>query len=260
MPNTNEPRIGEWIAKLQEIVGELRVDDYFIGHSIGCQTILRYLEKQNKVAGGAIFIAGWFDLKNMETDEETFIAGPWITIPINIEKIKKVLPRSALIISDNDPYGAMEYNIEKFKEIGSEVLILPNAGHIIEEDGITELPTVIEILDKWVGYNIDTKVKPTEIERTDPRTEAELLKTKTDKVEEPKREEDFKSLNKSIFETLSLLSPNALVERRKHRQLNLEKIMGMAFEFRNKNKHIKNDDVEKLLHARTQRQPGIFGN
>src|SRR3989338_3630464 len=56
MPEPNHPKI----AKNPD------EDTYFVGHSIGCQTILRYLEKINKKVGGAVLVAGWLVLHPLE--------------------------------------------------------------------------------------------------------------------------------------------------------------------------------------------------
>ena len=143
MPDTNVPVIEKWLNHLSEIVGTPDSETYFIGHSIGCQIILRYLEKASVLVGGAIFVSGWFNLENLENEEVKQIAHPWITTPINIEKIKKVLPKSTLIISDNDPFGAFEENKQKFAELGSKIVILHEAGHITEDDGFRKLPELL---------------------------------------------------------------------------------------------------------------------
>lgn len=44
IPNTACPKIDEWVETLNSKVDLLNDETYFIGHSIGCQTILRYLE------------------------------------------------------------------------------------------------------------------------------------------------------------------------------------------------------------------------
>ncbi len=144
MPNSGEPEIEAWVSKLGEVVGTLDEETYFVGHSIGCQTILRYLEKQNVKVGGAVFVAGWFNLENLEDEESKEIARPWIETSIDPEKVKQVLPKSKLIISNNDPYGAFEENKTKFAELGAEIIVMPNAGHITAEDGFDKLPEVLE--------------------------------------------------------------------------------------------------------------------
>lgn len=144
MPDIDTPVIKKWVEKLAEVVGTPDSNTYFIGHSIGCQTILRYLETIDTVVGGALFVAGWFNLENLEDEETEKIAKPWIENPINIEKIKMILLKSTLLISDNDPFGAFKENKQKFTELGSKIVILRNAGHITKEDGFTEAPVLIE--------------------------------------------------------------------------------------------------------------------
>ncbi len=144
MPDIDTPVIEKWVAKLAEVVGTPDNNTYFIGHSIGCQTILRYLENINTPVGGALFVAGWFNLENLEDEETEEIAKPWLETPINIQKVKTVLPKSTLVISDNDPFGAFEENKEKFAELGSKITVLHDAGHISESDGFIEAPILIK--------------------------------------------------------------------------------------------------------------------
>lgn len=138
MPNTDAPEIGAWVEHLSKTVGAPDKNTYFVGHSVGCQTILRYLETVEQPVGGAVFVAGWFNLENLEDEESEKIIEPWIKTPIRISKVIKALPKSALLISDNDPFGAFEENTRKFKEIESRIVVLPRAGHIhkLEESAI----------------------------------------------------------------------------------------------------------------------------
>ncbi len=132
MPDTDSPVIEKWVSKLAEVVGTPDAETYLIGHSIGCQTIMRYLETINTPIGGALFVAGWFNLENLETDEEKRLAEPWIKTPIDINKIKSVLPKSTLVISDNDDYGAFEENKQKFSDFVTKTVVLHQAEHIVD--------------------------------------------------------------------------------------------------------------------------------
>lgn len=131
MPDTDHPVIGAWVRHLSEVVGMPDAHTYFIGHSIGCQAILRYLEGIGHPVGGAVFVAGWFNLENMEEGEEE-IARPWIETPIVLAKIKAVLPKSTLIISNDDPYGAFEENRKKFAPLVTKEIVLPHVDHITD--------------------------------------------------------------------------------------------------------------------------------
>jgi len=144
MPNTNEPVIEEWVTYLAKLVGTPDKQTYFMGHSIGCQAIMRYLQTIDTKIGGAVFIAGWVVLHNLE-DEEIPIAKPWIETPLDFEKLKTLTKNYSLIISDNDPFGRFEENEVAFEKLGAKIIVLKNAGHI--EDA--ELPVALEKILKY---------------------------------------------------------------------------------------------------------------
>jgi hypothetical protein len=132
MPDTDAPVIEKWVDRLAEVVGAPDLETYFIGHSIGCQTIMRYLETVNTEVGGALFVAGWFNLGNLEDEDTKEVAKPWMENPINLEKVKSVLPKSILLISKDDPYNCFEENLDKFNQIVTHASVLDSAGHFTE--------------------------------------------------------------------------------------------------------------------------------
>ncbi len=153
MPNSEEPKIVDWISHLRKIVAKVDEQTYFVGHSIGCQTILRYLESlnENDKIGGAVFVAGWLTLNNLETEEEKIIAKPWLETPINFEKIKLHTNKFSAIFSDNDPFIPME-NIETFKEkLGAKTIIENKKGHFSGSDLINDLPIALEAVLEIAG-------------------------------------------------------------------------------------------------------------
>src|SRR3989344_4183974 len=92
MPDTAKPEISSWVGKLNELIPKPTIDTYFIGHSIGCQTILRYLEslKGNIKIDKVVLVAPWFNLQNLDRDSAN-IAKPWVETSIDLEKVKKHL-------------------------------------------------------------------------------------------------------------------------------------------------------------------------
>ena len=142
MPNTNEPKIEEWVGLLKNI-RDIDEETYFVGHSIGCQTILRFLEElpEEKKIAGAAFVAGWFNLKEstFETSEEKAIAKPWIEMPLNYHKIKSHTDNFIAIFSDDDSYVPMS-DEELFKQRLNAKTIMKHAkGHFNETQEIPEL-------------------------------------------------------------------------------------------------------------------------
>ena len=146
MPNTSEPKINDWVNHLKKIVGKLDSETHFIGHSIGCQAIMRFLEKENyngKI-GKMVFVAGWFKLDNLEDEEVETIANPWINTPIDFNKVKRKISKLTVFLSTNEPYGFVEQNAKTFKEkLNAKIIIEKDKGHFTEDDGIGGLPEVI---------------------------------------------------------------------------------------------------------------------
>lgn len=149
MPNTENPKIEEWISELDNQVEELSENTYFIGHSIGCQTILRYLETKNiDKIGGILFVAPWLDLlPEAIADEESYnTAYPWINTPINFDKIKKITNNITCIFSDNDYFVSINQEKEFKKLLNTKTIIVNNKGHISKEDNVFELDEIYNSL------------------------------------------------------------------------------------------------------------------
>lgn len=147
MPNPDEPIIDTWVSHLTKVVGMLDEETYFVGHSIGCQTILRYIEQAQVKIGGAIFVAGWFHLTNIDTEEEKRISKPWLETAIDLEAVSSLLSKSVAIFSNDDPLVPLNINSSAFKEaLGAQIVIEEAKGHIAGTDGIVTLPSVLEAL------------------------------------------------------------------------------------------------------------------
>ena len=149
MPHPENPTIEDWVNCLAEAVGEADSETYFVGHSIGCQTILRYIEQIQKPIGGVICVAGWFRLLHLATDEEKEIARPWLETPLNYEKIKQNAPKIVAIFSDDDPDVDIG-DSDLFRErLGAKIIVEHNKGHFSDDAGVIELPVVLEELLKF---------------------------------------------------------------------------------------------------------------
>lgn len=149
MPETERPQIEKWVPTLAKAVGRVDEETYFVGHSVGCQTIIRYLEtlKHESKIGGAIFVAGWFSL-NVETDEEREIAKPWLERKVDFSKVNQTTDNFVAIFSDSDPYVPKENEAFFRDNLHARTIMLSQRGHFTKGDGVSELPEVVdELLD-----------------------------------------------------------------------------------------------------------------
>ena len=150
MPETMNPKIENWVSYLKNNVNP-NENTYFIGHSIGCQAIMRYLEAldENIEVGGCIFVAGWFNLTDETWDEDYTkeIAEPWINKKINFEKIKKHCNNFLAIFSDDDAYVPLsDANLFK-NNLNANIIIIKERGHI-EEFKEEDFNKILEFIEK----------------------------------------------------------------------------------------------------------------
>lgn len=148
MPDTDNPRISPWVNKLDETIGKVQKNDILIGHSIGCLTILRYLETlgDNEKVSKIILVAPWQFL-TLDENEDPEIAKPWIETPLDYDKIKSKTDKIIAIFSDNDPWVPYEKNTEFFKEkLNPEIVTEHEMGHFTAGEGLTALPFLLDIV------------------------------------------------------------------------------------------------------------------
>ena len=64
MPDIMYPEVDQWLSFLEKQNIDIDNNTYFVGHSLGCITIARFLEKlpSKSIARGCIFIAGFCSL------------------------------------------------------------------------------------------------------------------------------------------------------------------------------------------------------
>ena len=153
MPNTANPKIEEWVDYLNSKVDLLNEETYFIGHSIGCQTILRYLEtKEITKIGGILLVAPWLDLlpEAIEDEDSYNTAQPWINIPIDFEKVKQFTNNISCIFSDNDYFVSLEQAKEFRNKLNAKTVIVNNKGHISQDDDVYELQEILDLAQKML--------------------------------------------------------------------------------------------------------------
>jgi predicted alpha/beta hydrolase family esterase len=147
MPDTEKPKMNEWVEHLKETVGEPDKDCYFIGHSLGCITILRYLEslKESQKIGGTVLVAGFVSHLGYEE------IGSFFTTFVDWEKVKSHCDKFVAIHSDNDPYVSTHYGDIFKEELGAQVILRHDMKHFAKRDGFNELPDALDAVLKISG-------------------------------------------------------------------------------------------------------------
>jgi hypothetical protein len=129
MPNPSQPTIDAWVGVLDRTLGPAPAPNTLLmGHSVGCQTVIRYLATlpPGQVIDGAILVAAWWDV---DKPWESIV--PWIETPVDLARVRAAARRFVVLLSDNDPFTAdHERNRRLWEErLGAEVVLAPGARH-----------------------------------------------------------------------------------------------------------------------------------
>ncbi len=147
MPDPETPKIKSWVAHLAKVIGQPDKNTSLVGHSIGCQTIARYLETlpEGGIFNKVVFVSGFVKLKGLE-EEEKNIAKPWIKTPIKWGEVRRHAKDFVAIHSDNDPYVSLT-NADFFKKnLRAKIIIEHKKGHIGGSDGFKKLFSALKAL------------------------------------------------------------------------------------------------------------------
>jgi predicted alpha/beta hydrolase family esterase len=144
LPNTNYPKLNEWLAALRQLVPKFKPEDSWVvvTHSLGGPTILRLLGSfgPDEKITTTIMVAAF--AKNLGFEEtKTFVDRPF-----DYKKARGKCDRFIIINSDNDPYIELSEGQRVANELGGELLVEKGAGHINEGAGFIKYERVLKII------------------------------------------------------------------------------------------------------------------
>lgn len=149
MPEPSAPRIDTWPPRLLAEAGEDRGAlrrTLLVGHSVGCQTVLRALAAMDEDASvaGVLLVAAWF---RVDRPWETIV--PWMADDYDVKRARARTPWLDVLLSDNDPFTAdFEATAADLRaRAGAEVTVVPGAKHF----NAAEEPAVLSALARRLG-------------------------------------------------------------------------------------------------------------
>ncbi len=148
MSDTDNPKIKPWVSKLESL--KVTEKTIFVGHSVGCQTILRFLEKYNGKVGKVILVATWMTINknNLDENEEWSIAKPWAETLIDFKKVKDKAKEFIVIYSQDDLYAILKDIKKLIKTLNAKEVNVGKKGHLCTGDGVTTLPEALKFFKK----------------------------------------------------------------------------------------------------------------
>ncbi|MFH1833200.1 MAG: alpha/beta hydrolase [Candidatus Levyibacteriota bacterium] len=137
--------LNSWLKVFENVEKELKgkKDLCFIGHSLGPLFILHAVSKFNIKLDSAIFVSPFLDkLNNQKFDK---INSTFYKNNLDFEKLKKLIPVSYTLFSNNDPYVPASCLINFAKKLNSQFIEVKGGKHLNSEAGIVDFPLVFEL-------------------------------------------------------------------------------------------------------------------
>ena len=141
MPGGEEPICDDWVETISNAV---KGDDeiYLVGHSLGVRAVLRFIQSDQKSIMGAVLVSGRYG-KPKSGILESFYGEQ-----LDFKKIKDTTKHFVVIHGDDDPNVPYEDGKKIAQELDSEIITIPNGGHLSGKAQCFELPEIMSSLLK----------------------------------------------------------------------------------------------------------------
>lgn len=111
------------------------------------------MEKFNIQLDSAIFVSPFLDKLNkswqIDHANETFYKTDF-----DFERLKKLIPTSYVLYSDNDPYVEKNHAVLFAKVLDSSMIFVRKAGHMNSEVNLNEFPLVFELCNTRLDFSL----------------------------------------------------------------------------------------------------------
>lgn len=137
MPDSAQPRLDAWCAHLEREIGTPGPQDILIGHSLGCITLLQFLQQQTEPLhfAGLILVAG-FDRQLPDLPElEAFVRPDY-----DAAKIRRLAGQRVSIASRDDSVVPYRFSAALAERLDSGLYSVEHGGHFLGREGFLTLP------------------------------------------------------------------------------------------------------------------------
>lgn len=145
LPTPKNQSLKNWIHVLKEQVMCLGEIDLVFGHSLGANFILHILENGLCKPENSILVSALNDFIGIEDydalNNSFFKNFNWDNIKANSHNI-------SIIHGDNDPYVPIKQAQDIANNLYVNLKIIKNGGHLNSENGYTEFPLLLDLINE----------------------------------------------------------------------------------------------------------------
>jgi len=145
LPSPEAPQVDAWQAALKSQIKRVDGKAYFVAHSLGGITLLRFLEaaQAEAPAAGYILVSGFNEALPVIPE-----LTPFAKADIDYERLQRVARERVVIAAQDDVIVPHAMSEKLAAALDARFVSVEHGNHFMESDGFTEMPLVLEILDK----------------------------------------------------------------------------------------------------------------
>jgi len=145
MPNSHAPVEKEWLDFLEANITNFNDKSIFIGHSLGCVAILRFLEDKSTDNIESLFLVSGFveDSPILELSE-------FVKSKIDYSKFIKTIKNRVVISAKDDDIVPYRYSEILAERLNARFKLLEFGKHFIGRDGFTTFPYLINLIQNTI--------------------------------------------------------------------------------------------------------------
>ncbi|WP_241246331.1 RBBP9/YdeN family alpha/beta hydrolase [Microbacterium endophyticum] len=143
LPQPLAPESSRWNAEVRDALGAPTETTWIVAHSLGAITTLRVLADlpTHWTLGGLVLVSGFTGRLAALPDLDSYLKDD-----VAVEDIATRIGERVMIRSDSDDYVPIEASDELAARLGAETVIVPDAVHFLDENGVTEFPQLARLL------------------------------------------------------------------------------------------------------------------
>ncbi|EKU46566.1 RBBP9/YdeN family alpha/beta hydrolase [Staphylococcus massiliensis] len=132
LPNSSQPDLNEWLDYMEVHIKHFNNETIFIGHSLGCITILQFIQRHQKQVYGAYLVSGFCeklpDLKDLDG---------FVEPKLDYDELKRLIPQIKGLTAKDDNVVPWTFTETLCKKLDAPYLLLDKGGHFLGRDGYT---------------------------------------------------------------------------------------------------------------------------
>lgn len=147
--------VANWLSAFDDVYKTFQPGEKlcFVGHSLGPLFILHVVEKYALSLDSAIFVSPFLCTLNRSWQID-HVNKSFYRSDFDFKTLKKRIPTSYVLYSNNDPYVSEDYSKQFGLKLGSSMIMVNEAGHMNSDVHLYQFPLVLDLCISRVDLSL----------------------------------------------------------------------------------------------------------